>query len=80
MSSGRELETYRVRYDFIGSPNYGHHRLRWIAERRIKPFWLIAIWRPVSKAPWRDRPNDAWDDAARDYDLRQSLHHARKDT
>lgn len=79
MSSGRELETYRVRPAIVTVTRYGHEGLCWRAERRFKLLWLIPIGVPVMNSAWRDRSSDAWDDAARDYDLRQSLRAAREE-
>ena len=47
--------------------------------RALKDYRVRPIWIPVLNAGWRDCPNDAWDDAARDYDLRQGELHLGKE-
>tara|TARA_R110002126_G_scaffold129885_1_gene272944 strand:- start:2101 stop:2346 length:246 start_codon:yes stop_codon:yes gene_type:complete len=79
MNNARALKDYRVRPAIFTIRRRGQEGLCWRAERRIKLLWLIPIWIPVLNAGWRDCPNDAWDDAARDYDLRQGELHLGKE-
>ena len=58
---------------------HGREGLRWIAERRVRLFWVIPIFWPVMNFDWRCSSEEAWGDAARDHDLRESLRQAKED-